>query len=102
MDGSVLPPCQKVLTQKIKHAHLIAYRWNSVTLVQHSPISPVESGWTMENDSYIIMWAEDDSTEEASYGSDSDDTNDDESDASSSDSKNVSKFVCEHNKGLYF
>lgn len=60
LDGSALPPCSRVLLQKIKRTHLIAMRWHSATQAEQNSLSPLLSGWKDEDDSYRILWVEGD------------------------------------------
>ena len=58
LDAGMLPPCLKVLRQKVKRTRLVARRWNSSTL-QHQPIEvPEENGWILEDEKYKIKWFE--------------------------------------------
>ena len=50
LDGGMLPPCQRVLTQKLKRVRLISRRWAS-SILAHPPY-----------DTYKISWYEGDAT----------------------------------------
>jgi hypothetical protein len=60
LDGTSLPPCRKVLLQKIKRTCFIAKMWLS-SLSPHPPsLDPVDCGWTIVNGCYEIKWYEGD------------------------------------------
>ena len=56
LDGSILPPCSRVLLKKIKRTHLVAKRRLSSTQGTQSTISALESGWKEENGCYRLHW----------------------------------------------
>ena len=61
LDGSMLPPCQRVLMQKLKRVRLISRRWAS-SILAHLPYEiPKESGW-FHDDTYKISCYEGDAT----------------------------------------
>ena len=54
--GSSLPPCTRVLVQKIKRTMLFARQWRC-SCIQFLPTSePYEYGWKLENNKYQIEW----------------------------------------------
>jgi len=55
-DGSALPPCSRVLLQKIKRTHLVARRWLSSTQCNQSALSPLDFGWKQEDGCYRLQW----------------------------------------------
>ena len=58
-NSSMMPPCQKVLQQKIKRVHLITRRWVSSTRVDSSNDNPECFGWILSEDgSYKVKWFE--------------------------------------------
>ena len=57
LDGTMLPPCQKVLAQKLRRVEMISKRWTSSTSRHTSFEVPEESGWILQDDtSYGINW----------------------------------------------
>ena len=59
MDCSFLPPCFQVLKQKIERTNLIAGKWISSVLPNPPEISPIRSGWILDNEGlYKINWFE--------------------------------------------
>ena len=51
-----MPPCQRVLCQKIKRTNLVASRWCAATEPLEPSMSPAEYGWVCEDDKYKIKW----------------------------------------------
>ena len=47
LDGSMMPPCLKVLMQKLKRTHLITRRWASAAMANPPFDEPEESGWRL-------------------------------------------------------
>ncbi|KAG1689652.1 Protein disulfide-isomerase TMX3 [Nymphon striatum] len=61
-DGSMLPPCQRVLQQKLRRVEMISKRWASSTSAHPPPEVPEESGWILKDGTYEILWYEGDSS----------------------------------------
>ena len=56
-DASTLPPCQRVLEQKIKRANLVSLIWKKANLRDPVGIhNPTNHGWTLENVEYCPLW----------------------------------------------
>lgn len=62
LDGSMMPPCSKVLKKKIQRTHMIARRWMSSVNPYPSRENPLQSGWLLEENKYTIHWFEGDAT----------------------------------------
>lgn len=61
LDGSFLPPCYRVLKEKIKRTKFISALWSSATLCTPNQLQPAESsGWNLEDGQYKISWFEGD------------------------------------------
>ena len=58
LDGSMLPPCSRVLWQKVKRTCYIAHLWMSSVTPFHPELEPTVYGWKLENNSYRIYWYE--------------------------------------------
>ena len=56
MEGSYLPPCLKVLSQKIKRANFVTGKWISAVESIPPSFTPEISGWILENDMDRIKW----------------------------------------------
>jgi len=56
MDGSSLPPCSRVLLQKIRRTFLICSIWNNATASTAPELNPEDFGWKLENGFYRICW----------------------------------------------
>ena len=58
-DASMLPPCMKVLEQKVKRANYISYMWKHAHLANPTKdLNPCESGWLLVDDRYALKWFE--------------------------------------------
>lgn len=62
LDGSMLPPCKKVLLMKFKRTEMIARRWASSPFSQPPQEDPEQFGWTKDDNKYSILWYEGDAT----------------------------------------
>ena len=54
IDASSLPPCKKVLEQKLARAGFVARMWHAACdqmIVKHP-----ESGWELSDGSYSLVW----------------------------------------------
>ena len=57
LDGSSLPPCSRVIWQKVLRTNYISGKWLSAWQ-QHPPsYSAEESGWELVNGNYKIKWS---------------------------------------------
>ena len=56
MDGSAMPPCSRVLQEKITRTALVASRWLSSTEQFQKPMSSKDHGWMLEDGKYKIKW----------------------------------------------
>jgi len=61
LDGSMLPPCYKVLMMKIKRMLFVARQWVSCTSAHPPQEAPEEFGWK-KKEIYTILWYEGDAT----------------------------------------
>ena len=65
-NSSMMPPCQKVLQQKIKSVQLITRRWVSATRTHPPDDNPEDFGWILSEDgSYKLKWFEEDTAPSA-------------------------------------
>ena len=60
MNPSLMPPCHRVLLQKIKRANFVDKLWKSANQAVPIQSSPVGSGWLLEDNVYRIHWYEGD------------------------------------------
>ena len=51
-----MPPCHKVLVEKIKRANYVAMVWKNAQRPLPVTVSPVNNGWALDKGSYIINW----------------------------------------------
>ena len=56
MEGNQLPPCSRVLHEKIKRANLVCSRWKSSLFSTSPPFNPEESGWLLKDGEYRVLW----------------------------------------------
>lgn len=56
MDGSAMPPCSRVLYEKIKRTALVASKWFSSTDPFEPAMSPPNHGWIFQDGKYKIKW----------------------------------------------
>ena len=56
MEGSYLPPCSRVLFQKVKQANFVTGKWISAVDCSPPPFTPEPSGWVLVNEMYTIKW----------------------------------------------
>ena len=65
LDGNMLPPCSRVLMQKMKRTKLITKRWLSSNEGISDPETPEGCGWTLDDEkNYRIVWFEGKATPE--------------------------------------
>ena len=61
LDSSIMPPCSKVLHQKIKRCIYVANIWKNSLRTKPTPHLPTSFGWTLDEDgTYCIKWFEGD------------------------------------------
>ena len=58
MDGSSMPPCFKVLKEKIKRTSLVASKWYSSTDPYEPDMPPECHGWIIHEGKYKMKWFE--------------------------------------------
>ena len=58
MDGSSLPPCKKVLKEKIKRTNFVVAKWMSATKSSMPPFDPINCGWELLEGQYKLHWFE--------------------------------------------
>ena len=57
LDGSLLPPCHRVLEKKIERAFYVSKMWMSSVLSHTPQLSPLDFGWELTPDGhYRIYW----------------------------------------------
>ena len=63
MNGSSLPPCSRVLKEKLKRTKLVANLWMNATLPHLPALNPDEHGWKVDdNGTFGLSWFEGDAT----------------------------------------
>jgi len=85
-DGSALPPCLRVLTEKIKRTNFVAGKCLSAWTKSPPMVSPANCGWKLVDGKFSIKWfignvapqsidviSSECSEDEEDYNSDSDD-----------------------------
>ena len=61
LDSSIMPPCSKVLHQKIKRCIYVTNIWTNSLRTKSTPHLPTSFGWTLDKDgTYSIKWFEGD------------------------------------------
>ena len=50
LDSSIIPPCSKVLHQKIKRCIYVASIWTNSLRMKPTPYFPPSFGWTLDED----------------------------------------------------
>ena len=58
MDGSSLPPCRRVVLQKLKRTNFICSIWLSAFSPHPPGFDPENCGWLMQDGAYKIQWFE--------------------------------------------
>ena len=61
-DGSLIPPCKKVLLKKIERTCFVARRWRAATRSQEPTKSATESGWDLSDNYYEVKWFDGEAT----------------------------------------
>ena len=56
MDSTMMPPCSKVLMQKIKRCSFITSIWQNATRAEPTTYAPTDFGWYLEDGKYNIQW----------------------------------------------
>ena len=54
MNSSTMPPCHNVLVNKVKRANFVSAMWKKACTPQPVIISPVDNGWILQDDTYIV------------------------------------------------
>ena len=60
MDASTLPPCSRVLAEKVKRVNYICNIWCNATLANPPNLLPENCGWVLEDNAFRIKWFEGD------------------------------------------
>ena len=61
LNSSIMPPCSKVLHQKIKQCIYVGSIWTNSLRTEPTPHLPTSFGWTLDEDeTYCIKWFEGD------------------------------------------
>ena len=58
LDGSAMPPCARVLLQKLKRTNYISNQWLASIVSDPPHMSPLDYGWKLEEEGYKIQWYE--------------------------------------------
>eukprot|EP00794_Sanderia_malayensis_P002174 gene2174-2470_t len=56
LDGSMLPPCSRVLWQKFLRTYYVAKQWISSTEATPPDVQPTDFGWKLDNGCYRLVW----------------------------------------------
>eukprot|EP00794_Sanderia_malayensis_P015514 gene15514-17096_t len=56
LDGSMLPPCSRVLWQKFLRTYYAAKQWMSSTEATPPDVQPTDFGWKLDNGCYRLVW----------------------------------------------
>lgn len=56
MDGSLFPPCKKVLVEKINRVNFVTSLWVHATRISPPPFKPEDFGWSLKSGKYAIKW----------------------------------------------
>ena len=56
MDGSAMPPCYRVMLEKIKRIAFVASRWCTSTMPIEPAVYPEDHGWVLQDGKYKIKW----------------------------------------------
>ena len=56
VDSTSLPPCEKVLMEKLNRTAYIAQIWKNATLGRHYFEEPTTAGWVLKDGHYRINW----------------------------------------------
>ena len=56
MDSTMMPPCSKVLMQKIRRCIFITNIWQNATRAEPTTYVPTDFGWHLEDGKYNIQW----------------------------------------------
>lgn len=96
LDSRRMPPCERVITQKVKRLKYICNIWSNATSAQPSNLDPTNFGWLLSDDKLVPLWFDGDAVPnsiseiivdpdiENNSENDSDDSNDSEFEDSSS------------------
>ena len=107
MDASTLPPCSRVLAEKVKRVNYICNIWCNATLANPPNLLPENCGWVLEDNAFRIKWFEGDTSptdvevicqdqeDEDAYSNDEDDGSEDESDGDSDDDSSCDDNDCD-------
>ena len=55
-DGSHMPPCKNVLTEKVKRTKFVARKWMTSLDVLQPAWCPSYFGWKLDDGKYTIKW----------------------------------------------
>ena len=56
MDAALLPPCSKVLKEKIKRTSYVSRIWKSSTIVDTENNDALHYGWNLDGEGFQISW----------------------------------------------
>ena len=59
-DASLLPPCQSVLSNKVRRCNFIAHTWKNAHKSNTTSMQPENNGWHLLDQNYSITWFEGD------------------------------------------
>ena len=60
MDGSSLPPCSRVVLEKLKRTNYVCSIWLNAFEAYPPDFNPENCGWVMKEGAYRILWFEGD------------------------------------------
>ena len=52
----IMPPCHNMLANKVKRANFVSAMWKKACTPQPVIVSPVDNGWILQDDTYIVKW----------------------------------------------
>ena len=56
MNPSDMPPCWITLVNKVNRVNCVAYLWKNAPTRNPSDLDPVEHGWLLKENKYVINW----------------------------------------------
>lgn len=62
LDGRSMPPCERVLLQKVKRLQYISTIWSNATMAIPSKHNPLDFGWQLDDNRLVPLWFEGEQT----------------------------------------
>lgn len=56
LDSRRMPPCQRVIVEKVKGLKYICSIWFNATLAQPTTLNPINFGWQLSDDKLVPIW----------------------------------------------